>query len=321
MATWLITGGCGFIGSHLADALLARGDRVRVLDDLSTGRRANLDARCVVIEGDVAADGVAARAMEGVDGCWHLAAVASVVRANEAWVACHRVNLTGTIQVLEAARHAASGGGPIPVVYASSAAVYGDNPALPLSERSQVAPLTAYGADKLGSELHARVAAQVHGVSSIGLRLFNVHGPRQDPASPYSGVISIFARNILDRAPIRIHGDGGQIRDFIFVGDVVRFLLRAMERAAGGGAQVFNVCTGQGISIGELAALLFRLCGHAGEMHHDPPRAGDIRRSLGDPEQAAAGLGLRAEWSLEQALRLTLAGLSDPTINLARIGP
>ncbi|MBF0192810.1 MAG: NAD-dependent epimerase/dehydratase family protein [Magnetococcales bacterium] len=320
MATWLITGGCGFIGSHLADALLARGDGVRVIDDLSTGKRENLSPACELVVGDVTDPATVARAMEGVDGCWHLAAVASVERSTEAWIECHRVNLTGTIGVLDAARRAGARGRAIPVVYASSAAVYGDGPDLPSTEASPTRPLTAYGADKLGSELHARVAARIHGVPTTGLRFFNVHGPRQDPFSPYSGVISIFARKILDRQPLLIHGDGGQSRDFISVADVIRFLLRAMERTRDGRAQIYNVCTGDKVTIVELARVLFRLCGHEVEMHHGAARPGDIRDSLGDPERAAEALGVRAVWSLERALRLTLDGLTDPTLNLTRFG-
>ncbi|MBF0439596.1 MAG: NAD-dependent epimerase/dehydratase family protein [Magnetococcales bacterium] len=305
MATWLITGGCGFIGSHLADALIARGDGVRILDDLSTGKRENVSSRCEIIVGDVSQDGVVAAAMEGVDGCWHLAAIASVARSNEAWVATHRVNLTGTIQVLDAARRVGKGEA-IPVVYASSAAVYGDNIAIPLNETSSTVPLTAYGADKLGSELHARVAAQVHGLSSTGLRFFNVYGPRQDPFSPYSGVISIFAQKIMRKEPITLHGSGNQTRDFIYVGDVVRFLLKAMA-CGQGRAEVYNVCSGQQIAIIDLARLLFRVCGHEVEIQHAPARTGDIQVSLGNPEQAARQLGIRVETALEEGLRKTLA--------------
>ncbi|MBF0126296.1 MAG: NAD-dependent epimerase/dehydratase family protein [Magnetococcales bacterium] len=305
MATWLITGGCGFIGSHLADALLARGDRVRILDDLSTGRREQVSPLCEIVVGDVSRDGVVAHAMEGVDGCWHLAAIASVTRSNEAWVDTHRVNLTGSVQVLDAARRV-GGGRRVPVVYASSAAVYGDHDVMPLEEGFPTRPLTAYGADKCGTELHARVAGQAHGVPTLGLRFFNVYGPRQDPFSPYSGVISIFVRHILDRRPITLFGDGRQTRDFVYVGDVVRFLMRAMERANTNGP-VYNVCSGRGLAIVELARTLFQVCGHRVEMGHAPARAGDIRDSMGDPELAARQLGLRVETILESGLRQTLA--------------
>lgn len=309
MATWLITGGCGFVGSHLADALVARGDRVRILDDLSSGKRELPPASCELIEGDVAGEGVVRRAMEGVDGVWHLAAIASVVRSNEEWVASHRVNLTGTVQVLEAARHAGPGGRAIPVVYASSAAVYGELGPIPAVEGAPTRPLTAYGADKLGSELHARVGARVHGVPSTGLRFFNIYGPRQDPDSPYSGVISIFVRQIVRNAPITLYGDGGQTRDFLFVGDAVRFLLRGMERASTG-AEVYNVCSGRGIAILDLAETLFSVCGRRVEMRHAPERAGEIRNSVGDPGRAAEALGLRVATGLEAGLGITLAAMT-----------
>ncbi|MEO5331260.1 MAG: NAD-dependent epimerase/dehydratase family protein [Magnetococcus sp. YQC-5] len=305
MATWLITGGCGFIGSHLADALIAQGDSVRILDDLSTGKRENVPPGCEIIVGDVAKDGMVREAMAGVDGCWHLAAIASVVRSNEDWVGCHRVNLTGTVQVLDAARRAKGGTG-IPVVYASSAAVYGDNDAIPLQEQATTHPLTAYGADKLGSELHARVAFHVHGVPSIGLRFFNVYGPRQDPDSPYSGVISIFVRHLSRGLPITIYGDGQQTRDFVYVGDVVRFLLKAMQQCTTQ-ARVYNVCTGRQISILELAHTLFRVYGHPVAVQEAPARTGEIRISQGNPELAADQLGLRADMTLEEGLRQTLA--------------
>ncbi|MBF0293786.1 MAG: NAD-dependent epimerase/dehydratase family protein [Magnetococcales bacterium] len=305
MATWLITGGCGFIGSHLADALLARGDRVRIVDNLATGRREQVDKRCEIIVADITEDGVMTRVMEGVDGCWHLAAVVSVPLCNEQWVASHAINMTGTVRVLDAARRV-GGVNPIPVVYASSAAVYGDNQAVPLGETSATRPMTPYGADKLGSELHARVAGLVHGIPTTGLRFFNVYGPRQDPSSHYSGVISIFIRRILDNAPLTVYDDGSQTRDFVYVGDVVRFLIRAMELATTQ-APVFNVCTGRQITILDLAATLFRVCGGKVEIRHAPPRSGDIRLSLGDPEAAAHALGLRTQTTLEEGLRQTVA--------------
>ena len=165
------------------------------------------------------------RRSPGSDGCFHLAAVASVELSNRDWLGAHRTNLTGAITVFEAATAA----GPIPVVYASSAAVYGDCPSLPLGEKSEKRPLSAYGADKIGCELHARVGGKVHRLPSVGLRLFNVYGPGQDPKSPYSGVISIFCERLRRGEPIEIFGDGDQTRDFIFVADVVAAMLRAMD--------------------------------------------------------------------------------------------
>ena len=306
MARYLVTGGAGFIGSHLVDALLARGDEAVVIDDLSTGKKANLPAKVRLIEGDVADAGAVAGAMEGAAGCFHLAAIASVQRSNEDWLGTHRANLTGTIAVLDAARRA-NGGKPIPVVYASSAATYGDAPDSPLKETSPTRPLTAYGADKLGSELHARVAGVVHGVPTTGMRFFNVYGPRQDPKSPYSGVISIFADRLRDGREIGIQGDGLQTRDFIFVADVVRHLLAAMATSTAV-PRVFNVCTGKETSILELAKALMSAAGRTVPLTHGPARVGDARVSLGDPSHAIEVLGIKAETALIDGLKATLAG-------------
>jgi UDP-glucose 4-epimerase len=304
MALYLVTGGCGFIGSHLVDALLARGDQVRVLDDLSTGKRENLDPRASLIVADVADAASVAAAMEGVDGgCFHLAAIASVERGNRDWLGTHRTNLTGAIAVFDAARQA--GGGP--VVYASSAAVYGNPVELPLKESSAVQPLSAYGADKLGCELHGRVASQVHGVRTVGCRFFNVYGPRQDPNSPYSGVISIFFRKIGQGERVTIFGDGGQTRDFIYVADVIAALLASMAYARTHDAAVFNVCTGRSTSVLELAQTIGRTCGRQPEIDFAPPRSGDIKASVGDPAGATAALGFTAGVELAEGLARMLA--------------
>jgi UDP-glucose 4-epimerase len=307
----LVTGGAGFIGSHLADALLAAGHRVRVLDDFSTGRRANLDPRCEVVAGDVADPAAVRAALAGMDGCFHLAAIASVARGNEDWLGTHRINQTGTITVLQAARDAGrEKGGPVPVVYASSAAVYGDLGGQVAREALRSSPLTAYGADKLGSELHARVAWQVHGVPTLGLRFFNIYGPRQDPVSPYSGVVSIFAARLAGGAALTVHGEGAQTRDFVFVADAVAHLLAAMRHLArAGGCAVLNVCTGHGTSVLELAHALARPGGRAPRLQHAPPRTGDITSSVGDPAEAIATLGLHAATPLAQGLAATLAWL------------
>jgi len=297
MASYLVTGGCGFIGSHLADALVARGHRVRVLDDLSSGKRTNAPAKADIVVGDVADPTVVRRAMERMDGCFHLAAIASVQRSVEAWLATHRVNLGGTICVLDAARAI----GAVPVVYASSASVYGDNAALPLSENLALTPLSPYGADKAASELQARAAFAIHGVPSTGLRFFNVFGPRQDPASPYSGVISIFAQNIIAGRPLAIFGDGKQSRDFIYVGDVVGAMVAAMDRPEKS-ARVFNVGRGESTTLLRLVATFERLTGRRAVVHHASQRPGDARHLLSDTVQLRAGLGFAAKVSLEEGL-------------------
>lgn len=301
----LVTGGAGFIGSHLCDALLAAGRRVRVLDDLSTGHRANLPDGVEFIEGDVADPETVARALEGVDACCHLAAIASVERGVQDWRGTHRVNLTATIALMDAIRAR-----PIPLVYASSAAVYGDCQDLPLSEAAPTRPLSAYGADKLGCELHAAVAAHVHAIPTTGLRFFNVYGPRQDPRSPYSGVISIFCDRLVRNTPVTVFGDGGQTRDFVYVADVVRALVRALERRTAGAA-VFNVCTGRPTSVLELANVIADLAGAAPDIRFGPPRAGEISHSLGAPDRARAALDLPPPAALRDGLAATLAWLTD----------
>ncbi|HEY1935289.1 MAG TPA: NAD-dependent epimerase/dehydratase family protein [Acetobacteraceae bacterium] len=308
MATYLVTGGCGFIGSHLADALLGDGHDVRILDDLSTGKLANKPARASLIEGDVADAAAVAAAARGVDGIFHLAAIASVERSNQDWLGAHRTNLTGTIAVLDAARRAGTSGGAVPVVYASSAAVFGANQDVPLTEDSATRPLSAYGADKLGSEQHAFVAGHVHGVPTCGLRFFNVYGPRQDPHSPYSGVISIFCERLKEGGSVTIYGDGGQYRDFVYVADVVRALQAAMRHAAAPG-RVFNICTGTATSVLALAGIVGELLSVTPRIDFASPRAGEVRASLGDPARCRDQLGFAASVDLRDGLRRTLAAL------------
>jgi UDP-glucose 4-epimerase len=312
VTAWLVTGGAGFIGSHLCEALLARGDTVRVLDDLSTGRRENLPPGVELIEGDVADLPAVCRAVAGVAGCFHLAAIASVERGATDWLGTHRTNLTGAITLFDAIRRLPA---PIPVVYASSAAVYGDAAALPIVEATACRPLSAYGADKYGCELHARVASHVHGIPTVGLRLFNVYGPRQDPRSPYSGVISIFCERIRRRVPIEIFGDGQQTRDFVFVTDVVAAMIAAM-RAQGVGrvqppsAPVFNVCTGIAVSVLDLGRTIAELVGTGLNATHKPPRAGEIRHSTGSPALSRATLTLPEPVTLRSGLARVLEWLN-----------
>ena len=317
MSIYTITGGAGFIGSHLADALLGAGHTVRVLDDLSSGRLDNLERRCVFLEGDVRDRRAVMAAMDGADGCFHLAAIASVERGHQDWLGTHAVNQTGSIVVLDCAR--ALGG--IPVVYASSAAVYGDSGGASgdgsVREDQGAAPMSAYGADKRGSELQARVGFEVHGVPSIGLRFFNVYGPRQDPLSPYSGVISIFARRAANGEVMTVHGDGSQTRDFVYVSDVVAHLQQAMRVLHHTPmARILNVCTGRGTSVLALAQALVTAGAKTGSnararIVHGEERLGDIRHSVGNPDAAVALLGLRAGVTLEEGLRHTLISLSS----------
>jgi len=306
---YLVTGGCGFIGSHLCDALIMRGHSVRVLDDLSTGKVENLSDEAQLIEGDVADPQCVKEAMEEVDGCFHLAAVASVERSFNDWSGTHRINQSGTINVLESARNGKTG--VIPVVYASSAAVYGDNAMMPLAEAALPRPISAYGADKLGSEFHARVAWLAHGIPTVGMRFFNVYGPRQDPNSPYSGVISIFVDRILNQQVLKIFGNGKQTRDFIYVSDVVDYLMAAMDNP-GKEASVYNLCTGFSTSINQLAQVLSMLAGQPLLVDYQPARSGDIAISLGDPIRAQKRYGFAAGVELGEGLRRTLAHLRQP---------
>ena len=297
MAKYLVTGGCGFIGSHLVEKLLFEGHDVVILDNLSTGKIENIDNSSDLIVGDVLDHQTVVDAFEGIDGCFHLAAIASVQKSNEDWIGTHQVNQTASINIFNAARLRKT-----PVVYASSAAVYGDNAEIPLKESSTLSPLTAYGADKLGSELHARVASLAHGVPTAGLRFFNVYGPRQDPKSPYSGVISIFVDAIMAGKNISIFGKGNQTRDFVYVKDVAKFLYQAMFMADTK-AHVFNVCTGQSVSIIQLAKTIMLLTGNEVPVEHKKPRSGDIQTSLGDPQYAHKILDIRARYNIHHGLK------------------
>jgi len=304
MARFLVTGGAGFIGSHLVDALLDEGHAVRVLDDLSSGHRNNLPKQVELTEADVTDPAAVERAFDGVDGCFHLAAIASVARSHREWLRTHQVNLTGTINVFDQARPSRHHR-EIPVVYASTAAIYGNCGSFPVDEESPAAPLSAYGADKHACELHARVAGAIHGVPTVGLRFFNLYGPRQDPLSPYSGVISIFADRLLHGEPVEIFGDGEQARDFTYISDAVCALLRAMP-AANTSAFVFNVCTGTATSVRGLAQIMAELCGTELVVHHRPARCGEVRISIGDPQRAVERLGFTARTKLFDGVAMTV---------------
>lgn len=299
MSSYLVTGGCGFIGSHLAEHLIAQGNRVRILDDLSTGKRENAPAGAEVMIGNATDGETVDKAFKGVDGCFHLAAIASVQKSVTDWVGTHRTNASATVQVFDSARKA----GKVPVVYTSSAAVYGDCPNLPIIEQTPPAPLTAYGSDKLSCDINADIAWRVHGVRSMGLRPFNVYGPRQDPSSPYSGVISIFFDRIRDGQPVTIYGDGSQTRDFIYVGDVVQAFANAMAKLRDAeGHDVVNLCTGRSTTILQLAETLETVFNRRVERNFASPRNGDIRLSVGNPAKLASRLGITSTTLLHEGL-------------------
>jgi UDP-glucose 4-epimerase len=304
MACYLVTGGAGFLGSHLVDALLRQGHRVRVLDDLSTGHRENLPRQIEFFHGGITDPTTVEEAFEGVDACFHLAAIASVVRSNREWLHTHEVNLTGMLNILNQARRLRHRR-EIPIVYASSAAIYGDCSTVPIGEDAPVAPLSAYGADKSACELHARVAGAVHEIPTVGLRFFNLYGPRQDAQSPYSGVIALFADRLRLGEPVEIFGDGEQVRDFTYVGDAVDALDRALT-AASTSAPVFNICTGKGTSVRALAETMAELYHSDITAYYGPARSGEVRMSVGDPRRAARKLGFRAHTALSHGLASTL---------------
>ena len=310
MACFLVTGGAGFMGSHLVEALLERGHSVRVLDDLSSGARRNLPGQIQFLHADVTNPGAVEEAFEGIDACFHLAAIASVARSNREWLRTHEVNLTGTINIFDRARRLRHRR-KIPVVYASSAAVYGDCTTLPIGEDAPVAPLSAYGADKSACELHARVASAVHEIPTVGLRFFNLYGRRQSAESPYSGVIACFANRLSRGSPVEIFGDGAQVRDFTYIGDAVTALVRALD-AASVDAPVYNVCTGKGTSVRVLAETMAELYGSELVGYHRPVRSGEVRVSIGDPRRAAKQLGFTAATTLADGLTTTLAESRHP---------
>lgn len=274
----LITGGAGFIGSHLTDALLAKGYAVRVLDDLSTGKRSNLpldNTRVELISGDVADAALVLRAAQGCQAVVHLAAVASVQASVDDPVKTHQSNFIGTLNVCEAMRLS----GIKRVIFASSAAIYGNNgEGQAISEETPKSPLTPYAADKLSSEHYLDFYRRQHGLEPVVFRFFNIFGPRQDPSSPYSGVISIFAERAEKSVPISVFGDGEQTRDFFYVGDLVKLLTQALELAEVEEGAI-NVGLNQTTSLNELLAALAQVVGGLPEVSYQAARSGDIKHS------------------------------------------
>lgn len=301
----LVTGGAGFIGSHLVEALAARGRPVRVLDDLSTGQASNLDhiaARPELVRGCVTDPAAVARAAEGCEVVFHLAALASVAKSVEDPATSHAACATGALNVLHAARAA----GARRVVYAGSASAYGgaSDPA-GQSEDTPLAALSPYAAAKLAGEFYAQAFAHTYGLETVRLRFFNVFGPRQRADSPYSGVIAIFAALLAaGRAPT-VHGDGLQSRDFVYVTDVVQALLLAAD-APGASGRVYNVGTGGCVTLLELVAELNALLGTRAVPVHGPARAGDVRHSRARIDRARADLGYAPAVPFAEGLRRTL---------------
>lgn len=296
-----MTGGAGFIGSHLVRALAARGDHVRVLDNLSTGRRENLaGVEAELVVGDIRDPAAVAQASRGAEAVYHLAALVSVADTMRDPLTGYEVNLTGSLRVLEGARE----GGARAVVLASSAAVYGAAEGR-VRETSPAHPISPYGASKLAMEDAAALYASAYHVPAICLRLFNVYGPRQSVSSSYAAVIPFFIHSLLEGGPLTLDGDGGQTRDFVFVGDVVRAMILAAQKAAEGPGP-FNIGTGRSVSIRRLAATLERLIPASRPLTHGPSRPGDIRHSASNIRRAEAALGYHPEVTLEQGLQATV---------------
>ena len=300
--TILVTGGAGFIGSHLVERLLAAGHSVRVLDNLSTGKRENLPPHPAldIQIGDIRDLGAVQTAVRGVTAVYHLAAVASVQASIDDPVGTHGANLVGTLYLLEAGRHA----GVTRFIYASSAAVYGDTTQLPIAESVALRPLSPYAADKLAGEHYLHFYAAKYGLRPTAFRFFNIYGPRQDPSSPYSGVISIFVNRARAGLPVTIFGDGSQTRDFVYVGDLVEVLYAALDNASMTG-QTMNVGRGIECTLLELLAKLEVVLGKPIERKHDAPRIGDIAKSRADVRKLQALLG----WVPQTDLQVGLARL------------
>jgi nucleoside-diphosphate-sugar epimerase len=304
MAFYLVTGGAGFIGSHLAEALLLRGHRVTVVDNLSTGALRNLEpvaSQVTFIEGDLADPLVCRRVTRGVDYILHQAAIPSVPRSIEDPITSHRANVDGTLHLLAAAAEA----GVKRLVFAGSSSVYGDQVELPKHEDMPPRPLSPYALQKLVGEQYCRLFTALYGFETVTIRYFNVFGPRQSPTSAYSGVISRFAHAHLEgRRPV-IYGDGGQTRDFTYVSNVVDAVLKACD-AGGVAGQVVNVATGSRVSLNELLTILNRLLGTSIAPCYEAARAGDVRDSQADITRARALLGYEPGVLLDEGLRRTL---------------
>ena len=306
---YLVTGGAGFIGSHIVRTLLEQGNSVRVLDNFSTGKRENLEDltgrfdgnQLEVLEGDLRNLSHLEEAVRGIEVIFHQAAFVSVPQSMQEPQTCFDVNITGTSRLFDAARAA----GVRRAVVASSAAIYGESDALPLDEETLPQPLSPYAVSKRVDEMYAELFTSSFGFDVVALRYFNVYGPRQRPDSMYAAAVPIFARRLLDGKPVTVFGDGGQTRDLINVHDVVRANLIASEHPEAPG-KILNICTGAETRLLDLLDVMYELVPNASQPEFAPPRAGDIYRSVGNPQKAADLLGFRAEVSLVDGLKETV---------------
>lgn len=303
MIKYLVTGGAGFIGSNIVAQLAARGERVRVLDNFSTGRRENLEGyreAVDLVEGDLCDWETVRQAVKGVKYVLHQAALGSVPRSLINPRASHESNISGTLNLLLAARDE----GVQRVVYASSSSIYGNSEVLPVKENLPPAPISPYAVTKIAGEMYARSFYYAYGLETVALRYFNVFGPRQDPASQYAAVVPLFIRALLDGSQPTIHGDGQQSRDFTYVDNVVIANLAAAE-APGVGGQVFNIACGRSHSVIELWETLKIIAGKKVKPQFEPPRAGDIRHTWADISKAQAALDYRVKINFAEGLERT----------------
>jgi len=303
MAHYLVTGGAGFIGSHLTEELVRRGHTVRVADSLVTGKRGNLDHIPGVefLEGDLADLPFAQRAVNGVQYVLHQAAIPSVPRSVKDPITSNRANVDSTLNLLVASRDA----GVRRLVFAGSSSAYGNAATLPKREDMPDDPLSPYALQKVIGEQYLRLFTQLYGLQTVSIRYFNVFGPRQDPSSPYSGVISVFATALLETRSPTIYGDGGQTRDFTYIANVVDGVLRACD-APNASGEVINVATGGRISLNELFQKMRAIVGGTVEPTYSDPRPGDVRDSQADISKARRILGYEPSVSFEEGLRQTL---------------
>jgi UDP-N-acetylglucosamine/UDP-N-acetyl-alpha-D-glucosaminouronate 4-epimerase len=303
MAHYLVTGGAGFIGSHLCTELVRRGETVRVVDNLSTGKRANLAhlPQVEFIEGDLANLDVAHRSVRGVDYVLHQAAIPSVPRSVEDPITSNRANIDASLNLLVAARDAKVKR----VVYAGSSSAYGNSETLPKVETMPTAPLSPYALQKLVVEQYCSMFTTLYGLETVTIRYFNVFGPRQDPSSPYSGVISLFISALCEGRQPTIFGDGGHTRDFTYVANVVDGVLRA-TKAAGASGEVINVATSGRVSLNELFNTIKKLVNANVDPKYGPPRAGDVRDSQADIGKAQRLLGYAPIVRFEEGLANTV---------------
>lgn len=304
MALYLVTGGAGFIGSHLVGALLGRGDEVRVLDDFSTGKRQNLEPfldRIDLVEGDLRRLDDVRRAVAGVDFVLHQAALRSVPRSVDDPLPTNEVNVGGTLNLLQAARQA----GVKRVVSASSSSVYGARDDFPLREDADTEPMSPYAVSKLAGEKYCKVFTRLYGLETVSLRYFNVFGPRMDPQSSYAAFIAIFASGMLGGRRLTVHGDGSISRDWTYIDNVVDANLRAVA-ARGVAGEVFNVACGASWTLNEVIAQLRELIGVEGDIAYGPPRAGDVPMTLASTEKAHRLLGYTPVVAAREGLERTV---------------